>query len=420
MTIEPQQELHINPEYQSLIRPLTKEEYESLKEGIKKHGQQVKIIVNTEGVIIDGQHRYKADLELGITPDIDIIHFKNKVEEIECVIQCNLSRRQLTDADKVEIGHKIKPIYQELAKQNQSLAGKNYGKGIDNSYVPNDTQLSPIGRVDDVVAKTVQLKTRTFQRGEAVLIQDPEAFEKLIKKGNKPIAQVERQLKLKKKRQQLQEVADTLPLINKSGVRLIQGDFIEKSKEITDESIDLIFTDPPYEKIYLPLYGELAKIAERILKPGGSLITYTGNYCHLYAADKIRENSSLRYLAELVVQHTGPTQAMHLEKIFVEHKSLLWFVKGTRSNAPEYIGTLIRSEPPDKTGHDWAQSPVEAEEVISRVTRSNEIICDPFMGSGTTGVAAVGLKRQFIGIEIDPEVFKRAQYRISEAIKGVS
>ena len=162
---------------------------------------------------------------------------------------------------------------------------------------------------------------------------------------------------------------------------------IEKSKEIEDDSIDLIFTDPPYEKIYLPLYGELAKIAERILKPGGSLITYTGNYCHLYTADKIRENSSLRYLVELVVRHTGPTQAMHLEKIFVEHKSLLWFVKGNRSNAPEYIGTLIRSEPLDKTGHDWAQSPVEAEEVISRITRRNEVVFDPFMGLGPTGVA---------------------------------
>lgn len=414
MTVEPQQELHINPEYQSLIRPLTKEEYESLKEGIQKHGQQVKIIVNTEWVIIDGQHRYKADLELGISPDIEIRHFKNKVEEIECVIQCNLPRRQLTDADKVEIGHKIKPIYQQLAKQNQSLAGKNYGKGINNSYVPNDTQLSPIGRVDDIVAKTVQLKTRTFQRGEAVLIENPEEFEKLIKKGNKPIAQVERQLKLQKKRQQLQEQADALPLINKDGINLLQGDFIELSKEITDESVDLIFTDPPYDKQSLPIYEDLARLAQRVLKPGGSLIAYTGNYCHLEAADKIRNNSTLRYLAELVVQHTGPTQAMHLEKIFVEHKSLLWFVKGNRSNAPEYIGTLIRSEPPDKTGHDWAQSPAEAEEVISRITGKNEVVFDPMMGSGTTGVAAIELNRQFVGIEIDSEVFKRAQFRISQ------
>ena len=68
-----------------------------------------------------------------------------------------------------------------------------------------DTQLLPIGRVDDMVAKEIGLSTRTFQRGEAVLVENPEVFEKLIKKGNKPIAQVERQLKLQKKRQQLRE-----------------------------------------------------------------------------------------------------------------------------------------------------------------------------------------------------------------------
>ena len=70
---------------------------------------------------------------------------------------------------------------------NESMGGKG---------VPPDT---PLGRVDDVVAREVGLSTRTFQRGEAVLTQNPEAFDKLIKKGNKPIAQVERKLKLQRK-----------------------------------------------------------------------------------------------------------------------------------------------------------------------------------------------------------------------------
>ncbi len=278
MTIEPQLELHINPEYQSLIRPLTKGEYESLKEGIQKHGQQVKIIVNTECVIIDEQHRYKADLELGITPDIEIRHFKNKVEEIECIIQCNLPRRQLTDADKIEIGHKIKPIYQELAKQNQSLAGKNYGKRIDNSYMPNDTQLSPIGRVDDIVAKTVQLKTRTFQGREAVLIQNPDAFEKYVKKAGIPIGRVYNKIKLEAKRQRIREDARNSTTTIPNGCRLLLGNFIEMSKEIEDESIDLIFTDPPYDKESIQLYGIVAKIAQRVLKPGASFLVLAGHY----------------------------------------------------------------------------------------------------------------------------------------------
>lgn len=52
--------------------------------------------------------------------------------------------------------------------------------------------------------------------------------------------------------------------------------YYEKSKEIPDNSIDLIFTDPPYETLYL--YGELAKVAIRVLKPGGHLVIYVGGY----------------------------------------------------------------------------------------------------------------------------------------------
>ena len=55
---------------------------------------------------------------------------------------------------------------------------------------------------------------------------------------------------------------------------------------------------------------------------------------------------------------------------------------------------------------------VEAEHVIRALTVENQIILDPFMGSGTTGIAALNLKRKFIGIEIDKERFEIAQANI--------
>ena len=45
--------------------------------------------------------------------------------------------------------------------------------------------------------------------------------------------------------------------------------------------------------------------------------------------------------------------------------------------------------------HDWEQSTVEAEHVISALTVENQIVLDPFMGSGTTRLAALKLKRKF-------------------------
>jgi DNA modification methylase len=63
-----------------------------------------------------------------------------------------------------------------------------------------------------------------------------------------------RKIKKQERRQELVQEALNNNLINKlhEGAQLNQGDFVEKSKDIPDESIDLIFTDPPYEKESIP------------------------------------------------------------------------------------------------------------------------------------------------------------------------
>jgi ParB-like chromosome segregation protein Spo0J len=55
-----------NQEYASLVPQLSKEEYESLKQSIKENGLWVPIVVNNDGVILDGHHRYKACQERGL------------------------------------------------------------------------------------------------------------------------------------------------------------------------------------------------------------------------------------------------------------------------------------------------------------------------------------------------------------------
>ena len=55
----------------------------------------------------------------------------------------------------------------------------------------------------------------------------------------------------------------------------------------------------------------------------------------------------------------------------------------------------IESQQPDKIMHEWEQS-TEAEHVISDLTFENHTVLDPFMGSGTTGVSTLKLKRKFI------------------------
>jgi 16S rRNA G966 N2-methylase RsmD len=277
---------------------------------------------------------------------------------------------------------------------------------------------TPHGILDDY-AKQSSVSHETVRKAIEIIKRAPEETKAKLRSKKLKIDKVYKDMKKDELREKLKEEARTQTKIDlPGGVKLIQGDFIEKSKEIEDDSIDLIFTDPPYDKENIYVYGELAKVAQRVLKPGGSLIVYAGAYMIPDATDLIRDNSAdLRWNWELVALHTGPTLTMHKAKVIVCYKPLLWFVKGNNSNALELITDVLLSKKPDKIAHDWEQSTVEAEQCISRLTVENQIIFDPFMGSGTTGIVALKLNRKFIGIEIDEEYFKAAQSRIGKELR---
>ena len=92
---------------------------------------------------------------------------------------------------------------------------------------------------------------------------------------------------------------DPNPIFNGSNFKLELGPMQEIGKtilpNILPNSIDMIFTDPPYSEESIPLYGELAKLARRVLKPGGSLFTIVGHYALFKIGKQITDNSELEY-----------------------------------------------------------------------------------------------------------------------------
>ena len=202
--------------------------------------------------------------------------------------------------------------------------------------------------------------------------------------------------------------------------KLILGDFIEKGKDIADNSINLILTDPPYSREYLPLYQELAKLAVRVLKPGGSLVFYVGHiildevfkiFNDFYLTNNTN-SINLKYWWILAVKHSGHHTKIHPRHVFPEWKPLLWYVKGEKPNdlvVSNTIGDYIESIAPPKIEHEWQQSTVEAEYIIKNLTIENQTVLDVMMGTGTTGIATLKLNRKFIGIEKNLETFEIAK-----------
>lgn len=105
------------------------------------------------------------------------------------------------------------------------------------------------------------------------------------------------------------------------------------------------------------------------------------------------ENSGLDYGWEIAMVHGGATTRMHKQRVHVGWKLLLWFVKGDNGARKQIndISDVIRLQPVDKSLHDGAQSTIQADYVISHLTLENQVVLDPFLGTGTTGISALKL-----------------------------
>ena len=292
----------------------------------------------------------------------------------------------------------------------------------------------------DIVAKKIGMSSTTYSKARKIISEGTEEQKQRLREGKDKIDKIYNGLQREKKKsetsnhfkQSSNQVQELLPQNNNNNndtsefpsFKLLCGHLSEKGKEIPSNSIDLIFTDPPYSsnEITPSVYSDLVILASRILKPGGSLVTYVGQHI-LPQVLEIFVSNNLKYWWLIAVKHTEPAKAFQQRQVFVMWKPLLWFVKGEKISTSDPIANLndnlsdyIEAKPPDKIFNKWEQSIVEAEHVIKKLTLENQTILDPWMDSGTTGLAAINLGRKFIGIEKDQEKFAIAKKRLENNI----
>jgi hypothetical protein len=193
---------------------------------------------------------------------------------------------------------------------------------------------------------------------------------------------------------------------------LIAEDFRIASAGIPDNSVELIFTDPPYDRESIPLFEDAAKVAARILKPGGSFITYCG---HIQLPETIILcGKHLRYWWTIACVHAGPDFArMQKYGIVVKWKPLMWFVKDNRGDTRTFVDDVV-SGATEKSYHEWQQAENEAAYYIEKLTSDHGLVVDFFVGGGTTLAAAKKLGRRWIGYEINKITAAKAAKRLEE------
>jgi site-specific DNA-methyltransferase (adenine-specific) len=225
--------------------------------------------------------------------------------------------------------------------------------------------------------------------------------------------------------------------------KLYHGDCLEEMSKIPDGSIDLVLTDPPYRMnhttgghvniglknkwqgnikagntvmgfSYEIRFADWLPVVYRVLKPSG--------HCYVFCNDKnVREllneatNVGFRESNILVwVKNNACPNRYYMKNC----EFILFLYKGA-AKPINNMGSKCAVSVANINGKDKlhpTEKPVDLLlQYITNSTKANQIVLDPFMGSGSTGVACVNTGRDFIGIELDEGYFKIAQERIGKA-----
>lgn len=195
-------------------------------------------------------------------------------------------------------------------------------------------------------------------------------------------------------------------------IETINADFMLGQEFLKDETIDLVYTDPPYLKKYLYTYQYLADYCPRIMRRGASLMCIAAHY----ALPEIVKyfDGKLKYRWTMCMnQEDGshPRMAMGIEVMW---KPILWYVKGSYPSGRGFIKDMIHISQPTKKLHKWQQDESWAEFYISKLTQPGDLVLDPYVGSGTVARVCKKLNRNFMGFEIDPEAYATAKKSIEE------
>jgi len=407
------QKVTLDKEFQKLIPELLEDEYNKLEQNIIQDGCRDPLSL-WEGILIDGHNRYKICQKLNIKFSTIEIKLNSRNDAKIWIINNQLGRRNLAPFQRIELVAHLEPLIAAKAKEKQDegrkMGGKTSGRGREkkdsmaqNSAESYDTRAE--------IAKMANVSHDTYYKGKEIIEKASDEDKEDLRQNKTSINKVYSQIKLKEKDQEKKKNRETLAKSAPKNARIIEGDLSKVGSQITDNSVDLIFTDPPYDEKSIELYEKLAELAKRILKPGGSLICYAGHYAVPEICALMQKHLKFWWL--IACKHSGASARLPGKWIFVEWKPLLWFVKGGRRDK-EYVADYVQSQTSNKKFHDWEQGIEEAQYFIKHLTQDGELVCDPFCGSGTTCIAALNLKRDYVAIEKDGDTAKIARKRIDD------
>ncbi len=244
------QELIIDNEFNSYMRPLSDEEYKKLEESILAEGIREPLVI-WNGILLDGHHRHKIAQEHGIEYKIVEVNLPDKEAAKEWIITNQLGRRNLTPQEASYYRGKLYESRKLKRGENRGPKGKFFtsgnvaddiGKqyGVTDRTIKNDAQFS--AAVDKIAAEVgeeaknailtgkVNIPKKDVEKIIEIKYKAPELIKPIID-GEKTIVEVEKEIKINERNKELKEQED----------RIKEIDY-----EPLNKKYDVIVVDPPW------------------------------------------------------------------------------------------------------------------------------------------------------------------------------
>ncbi|MEA2938956.1 MAG: modification methylase [Alphaproteobacteria bacterium] len=252
----------------------------------------------------------------------------------------------------------------------------------------------------------------------------------------------------------------------REAVRIVTGDCIAEMAKLTAGSVDLVFADPPYN---LQLQGDLKRpddslvdavdddwdkfssfgayddftrawliACRRVMKPAATLWVI-GSYHNIFRVGAILQDLGFWILNDVVWRKTNPMPNFRGRRFTNAHETLIWAARDPGAKGYTFNYEALKAGNEDvQVRSDWTLALCTGEErlkgadgkklhptqkpqtllarVILSSSRPDDLVLDPFCGTGTTGAVAKRLGRRFVGFERDRAYATAAQTRIAAVV----
>jgi hypothetical protein len=371
------------------------DEFAQLVDDIRVNGLLEPVWVLPNGSLLDGRNRVRACVRAGVEV---VSRVYEGDDPVGFVLSLNVQRRHLSTGQRAMLALRVEELIAETNRPGRPWEEK--------VIVAERRELERDRKSSERAAVAVGTSGRAVSRAKRVAQEAPDLADK-VRSGEIALDRAERIVRDREAAERrIAEAQEQRQHIEQgTTVRIEHGDFREVLADL--RNVDAIITDPPYPAEFVPLLDDLRDFADKVLAPDGVLVVLFGQTYLPEVFRRLEGGRPYRWTGAFMTPGAG--YASMARRVQSNWKPVLVYGGGER------FGDVFQSEGKDahaKDLHHWGQDYGGFHQLVERLTKPGQTVVDPFMGSGTTLLAAQALGRHAIGCDIDVEHVGTAARRL--------